>query len=121
MAKGKPQGRFTIAQIENALRAKSGNVTAAAVALGCSRSTIYRRIEQSPQLKDLITDERETLADIAESALRKAVLDGNITAIIFTLKTVGKSRGYVERQELTGAEGADLSIDIKWADRALDE
>ena len=38
--------------------------------------------------------------------------EGNITAIIFTLKTLGKSRGYVERQEVTGAEGKPVETKI---------
>ena len=50
--------------------------------------------------------------------------DGNITAIIFTLKTIGKSGGYVERQELSGPDGsgalahADLVSAIKELSRA---
>ena len=42
------------------------------------------------------------MVDIAESALLKNVLAGDNCAIIFTLKTIGKSRGYVERQEIVG-------------------
>jgi hypothetical protein len=40
--------------------------------------------------------------------LDKGMKDGNMTAIIFYLKTQGKSRGYVERQEVTGADGKKL-------------
>lgn len=91
--------QLTVGQIESALKAKAGNIAAAAKALGVARSTLYRRIEKSPGLQDVLTDAREELVDIAESALRKEVLEGNITAIIFTLKTQGKGRGYVERIE----------------------
>lgn len=95
----KPQARLTAAQIENALRAKAGNVAAAARELQVSRSTLYRRINASAALRDLLADAREELVDIAESALRKQVIEGNTTAIIFALKTLGKQRGYVERTE----------------------
>jgi hypothetical protein len=36
---------------------------------------------------------------------------GNVTAIIFYLKTQAKDRGYVERQELTGADGGKLQVE----------
>ena len=40
------------------------------------------------------------MVDVAEGRLNQAVNNGDLTAIIFTLKTLGKSRGYIERQEL---------------------
>lgn len=80
------------------------------------------------QFAQALEDSRERFVDLAESNLRKLVAgvpaiekDENgekrfagwierpsETAIIFTLKTRGKKRGYVERQEVTGADGAEL-------------
>ena len=45
---------------------------------------------------------------MAESQLHKQILDGNTTATIFYLKTKGKKRGYVERQEITGVDGDNV-------------
>lgn len=104
---------LTDKQIEKALRAKLGNVTAAARELGYSRTQVYKKINASPALQEVLVEAREELVDIAESALRKEILDGNITAIIFALKTLGKSRGYVERQEVTGADGGALIVGLK--------
>ena len=42
---------------------------------------------------------RESSVDLAESELMKAIRAGNMTAIIFFLKTQGRSRGYVERSD----------------------
>ena len=106
--------KFTAPQIIDALREKHGNLSAAARFLGCDRHTVLRYINAYPTVKAVADEERETLIDFAENQLFQQVKDGNITAIIFTLKTIGKSRGYVERQEVTGAEGKALTI--KWVD-----
>jgi len=103
--------KYTTAQIIEALREKHGNMAAAARFLNCSRNTISRYIEQYPTVKSVADEERETLIDFAENQLFQQVKDGNITAIIFTLKTIGKSRGYVERQEVTGADGGKVQIE----------
>jgi hypothetical protein len=94
------QARLTVDQIENALNAKAGNISEAAKAMGVSRSTFHRRISESPRLQEVLSDAREAMVDIAESALKREVLNGNIAAIIFTLKTQGKQRGYVEKLEI---------------------
>lgn len=103
--------KYTANQMIEALREKHGNLSAAARYLNCSRNTISRYIEQYPTVKAVADEERETLIDFAENQLFKQVQDGNITAIIFTLKTIGKSRGYVERQEVTGANGGAIIVD----------
>jgi hypothetical protein len=40
--------------------------------------------------------------------LFKLIKEGNVAATIFYLKTQGKQRGYIERQEVTGADGAPI-------------
>ena len=47
----------------------------------------------------MLTEAREDTLDFVESKLMKAIDDGNVTAMIFFLKTRGKSRGYSERSE----------------------
>lgn len=113
------QARLTQKQVEYALQQAAGNVTYAAKSLGVTRGTLYNHIKKSATLQAVLTDTREELVDIAESALKREVLEGNITAIIFTLKTLGKSRGYVERQEVSGPEGS--AITLTWADTVMDD
>lgn len=106
---------LTNAQIEHALKLKAGNIAAAAREMGVSRSTLNRRIAGSPGLREFVYDAREELVDIAESALKREVLGGNITAIIFTLKTQGKQRGYVER-----VENINLNVDTALVKQAIE-
>ena len=51
------------------------------------------------------------MLDNAESILYKKVLEGSTPELLFFLKTQGKRRGYVERSEVTGAEGGPLTIE----------
>lgn len=107
------------------LKASYGRITQAAEAAGIVRQTHYNWIKDDPEYKALADDIDEAAIDHVESKLfekidgvqiQKGVTDEgepivydvppSDTAIIFYLKTKGKKRGYIERQELTGAEDA---------------
>lgn len=87
-------------EIIKAIRRASGNLTVAARALGCSRSTIYNRMGKDEEIKEVYEEQRETTLDAVEDSLVRLALDGNVTACIFLLKTRGRDRGYTESQEL---------------------
>ena len=97
-------------RIEELLREKRGNIAATARAVGLSRTQIYKRIQKSKHLQEVLAEARETMLDNAETTLYDEALAGNTAALIFFLKTQGKSRGYTERQEVTGADGEQLAV-----------
>lgn len=94
--------------MQTALKQSRGLVNPAARALKCSPRTVRRYINKYPTIKEVVSDERENMIDAAEAALFQEIEGGNMTAIIFTLKTVGKDRGYVERVEQSGPGGAPI-------------
>lgn len=95
----------------DAIRKYNGNISAIARSFGVTRSAIYDYLEKRPELKLLVEEERETILDDVESELFKQAKRGNLTALIFFLKTQGKKRGYVERSEITGSEGAAIRVE----------
>ena len=101
--------QYTAEQMIKALTEAKGLVSVAARMLGCSRQTVYNHINKQVTVKQAMEDARETMTDFAEGKLFEQINTGNITAIIFYLKTQGKSRGYVERQELTGKDGESIT------------
>lgn len=105
--------RFSNAQIIDAVKAMNGMVYLAARQLGCTPQAIYKRMAKSQVLKQAVDDSRGELIDISEQKLRRAVLNNEPWAIALVLKTIGKHRGYVERQEVTGADGGAINVIIK--------
>jgi hypothetical protein len=93
-----------------ALETSLAVVTTASALADVSRATHYRWMQEDKDYADAVNDLQEVALDFAESALQKQIAKGDTTAIIFYLKTKGKKRGYIERQELTGAEGGPLNI-----------
>lgn len=101
-----------------ALRRTNGIQAAAAILLGVHRNTIANYIRAHPEVKEEYDSQRETFVDLAEQKLFEKVKDGDWNAIRFVLATLGKNRGYSERSEVTGADGAPLGGDMTPAQRA---
>lgn len=91
--------KITVEEVESLIESLKGNLAAIARSLGVSRQTVHNRINESPTLGKALAQARETMIDNAESSLYAKVLAGDITAIIFFLKTQGKRRGYSDSGE----------------------
>lgn len=87
------------------LVAQDGNLSAVARRYGVSRTAVQNMIARTPALKEVVADAREGMLDDAECALYKAVRDGQAWAVCFYLKTQGKRRGYIEKDD--GAQAQD--------------
>lgn len=76
-----------------------GNITIACESVGIGRTTHYLWLKENPKYKKEVEETEERTLDFFENALFKQAKAGNMTAIIFYLKTKGKKRGYIERTE----------------------
>lgn len=91
-----------------ALESSLGVVTNACKKTGIGRTTYYDWYNSDKEFKKQVDDLSNVALDFAESSLHSQIINGSVPATIFYLKTKGKKRGYVERQELTGIEGTKL-------------
>lgn len=92
-----------------ALKACGGMVHVAARKLHCDPKTIYKRARKSQAIQDTITEEREYLADLAETALKSAVLMGEpwaVTTVLFKTEA-GRKRGFGDKS----TSAVNLNID----------
>lgn len=131
MSEEKPQ-KLTLKKdaMLQALTTSLGNVTEAAAAVGMSRETHYDWLKNDPEYAAAVASLKNVALDFAESQLKKLMEgaerqalthDGevvtikdapNTSAVIFYLKTQGKHRGYIERQELsTEVKSINITID----------
>jgi len=102
----------TAARIIKALKETNGLLTMAADKSGIGYRTVCRYVAEFPSVKEAAQDAKEAMLDFAEGKLYSKIRDGDNTAIIFYLKTQGKSRGYIERQEVSGEGGGPVNIKV---------
>ena len=96
----------------DALEKSLGVVTAACKAVGIGRTTHYLWMQEDAEYRAAVEGLSDVALDFAESQLHKQIKDGNSTATIFFLKTKGKKRGYIERQEVEVASGKMFQIEV---------
>lgn len=93
----------------SALNAHACNVTQAVESAGVGRSTVYEWKEKDPEFRKKWEEAEESMIDIVESQLLTNIREGKEASCIFFLKTRGKKRGYVEKQEIDLSGGLNVS------------
>lgn len=117
----KPGRRVPEKEIAALLAKHFGNISHVARVLGVDRSNLHLRINKSEKLKRVTTDARETMVDDGESALHASILKQEGWAVCFVLKTLGKSRGYVEKQEVEHSGKIENEVTLIPGKMALEE
>ena len=88
-----------------------GNVAEACRITGIARSAFYRWKEEDKKFQKALeeVDPKESFKDFVELAAVKKIKEGDTAMIIFAAKSKLKDRGWIERQEITGADGDKLN------------
>ena len=87
-------GILNVKAVAAALRKHKGNMAAAARSFGVARQSVTAFVNEHEALKQITVEMREARIDHAESALDKAVAQGQGWAVSLMLRTQGRSRGY---------------------------
>jgi len=89
-----------------------GIVTTACQSVGISRITHYRWLEEDEEYKAKVLDIKNAAIDFVESKLFDCINAEKETSIIFYLKSIGKSRGYVPRQEIDTGDNREFRVEV---------
>ena len=105
-AKKKPQQRTATKKkaMISALEKSLGVVTDACKKAKINRKTHYEWIKEDPKYAAEVEALQDLAIDFVESQLFRNIRSGKEASSIFFLKTRGKERGYVERQEILTGE-----------------
>lgn len=85
--------------LQNAIIQKAGLISYIARGLNVSRAAVYRAIKRY-KLEVILDEARETTLDLAESQLYNSIKEGNMNAVFFYLKTIGRKRGYADKEDI---------------------
>lgn len=103
---------FQISELKKAIEGSGAIMSTIAQRLGCDWHTAKTKIEEAG-LSEMLSGEKETLLDLAESKLIQNIQDQDTTSIIFYLKTQGKKRGYIEKSEIDQTIAGNIKIGYK--------
>jgi hypothetical protein len=109
MAKNRTKTDTHKKAVLQALEKTFGVVTTACKTVGIARQTFYEWMKEDAAFAEAVKDIENVSLDFAESQLLKQIREDNTTAILFYLKTKGKKRGYVERQEVENSGGLHVT------------
>jgi len=87
-------------KVLDALEKSLGIVTTACKIAEVSRTQFYQWLKDDEDFAGKVQEVENVTLDFVESQLHKQIKEGQTSATIFYLKTKGKKRGFIERQEI---------------------
>ena len=107
--------RYTVKQVEEALRQGAGIYTIASMRLKCAPNTVKNYVERHPRLQAVCAEIVEMNLDVAEHGLLGHLQEKNLSAILFYLRTKGRTRGYGDKLEVDGKVKVAARVDLSAA------
>lgn len=101
---------LTTARVIEALELNGGIKTAAAIALGIGRTTLYRFIDSNPECRAKIEEIDNMTLDLAEGQILKAIKDGDRRTCMWYLELKGHQRGYSRQHRHAGPNGGAIPV-----------
>ena len=95
-------GKLDKGQVLKAIKGSNSVISTVAKRCGVDWHTANQFIKADQDLMWHLDCEKQKILDLAESRLHRAIAEGELWAIKYILSTKGKSRGYIERQEIIG-------------------
>lgn len=102
--------RFTPEAVVQAIKGSGSIMSTIAKRLDCDWRTADKYCRKWESTRIALENETETVLDDAESVLYESIKEGNTQDAKWLLSTKGKQRGFSERHEVTGANGAPIQI-----------
>lgn len=99
---------FRVQEIVEALKVSKGLKAVAARQVGCSYAQMRHFCETNASIKAECEAQLEAVLDTAQLQVIAAASRGDMGACMFLLKTLGRSRGFSERTEVTGKDGGAI-------------
>ena len=106
--------KVTKKQVMEALESTKGSAYLAAKKLNVSHTLIYDYLNEYPEVRAIQALHQGVLIDVGVLKLTEAVYRGEQWAVKYVLSTLGKERGFSERQEISGPEGKDIEIKVEF-------
>ena len=112
----KPNDKFTVAQVAQAMRDAKGIKTAAARILGCNRLTVDRYCTRYPTVAEAARQGESEITDVALGNVVRAILGGDTQESKWWLSKRDPDFKETVRAEVTGANGGPVKLMVVYDD-----
>ncbi len=111
---GEEKKGYSMNTVLEAIEGSGGVMLGISKRLGCNWDTARRYVNKWETTRKAFDAEKQKILDLAESTVYKAIKDGDVQSAKWVLATLGRDRGFSERQELvhSGEMNQKLTIEI---------